>query len=84
MLQFVDNDLEKFVMKNPANQVFDTKVMDQAKENVIKHYLRTKGSYVSSAMDADAISDFLQLVNIAENKNLAVRWRYQNVTICSR
>ena len=80
MLQFVDNDLEKFVMKNPANQVFDTKVMDQAKEDVIKHYLRTKGSYVSSAMDADAMSDFLQLVNFAENKNLAFRWRYQNVT----
>ena len=80
MLQFVDNDLEKFVMKNPANQVFDTKVMDQAKEDVIKHYLRTKGSYVSSAMDEDAMSDFLKLVNFAENKNLAFRWRYQNVT----
>ena len=80
MLQFVDNDLEKFVMKNPANQVFEIKVMDQAKEDVIKHYLRTKGSYVSSAMDANAISDFLQLVNFAENKNLTFRWRYQNVT----
>lgn len=80
MLQFVDNDLEKFVMKNPINQVFDIKAMDQAKDDVIKHYLRTKGSYVSSAMDANAISDFLQLVNFAENKNLTFRWRYQNVT----
>ena len=80
MLQFVDNDLEKFVMMNPANQVFEIKVIDQAKEDVIKHYLRTKGSYVSSAMDEDAMSDFLKLVNFAENKNLAFRWRYQNVT----
>ena len=67
-------------MKNPINQVFDIKAMDQAKDDVIKHYLRTKGSYVSSAMDANAISDFLQLVNFAENKNLTFRWRYQNVT----
>ena len=36
--------------------------------------------YKRQAMDADAMSDFLQLVNFAENKNLAFRWRYQNVT----
>ena len=80
MLQFIDNDLEKFVIKNPTNQVFNIKLMNQASEGVIKNYLRTKGSYVSSAMAADATSDFLQLVNFAENKSLAFRWRYQNLT----
>ena len=80
MLQFIDNDLEKFVIKNPTNQVFNIELMNQASEGVIKNYLRTKGSYVSSAMAADATSDFLQLVNFAENKSLAFRWRYQNLT----